>query len=182
MKRAPSQEAACFSWRSGHVQQGSITSSPLIAASRFEHLSATCIFEWVDDQIIVVRLKDLSRMTIDTWAERSLQIRAALPKGSAAYVALIAGDRLGSFSTPYLRERTRDIAEFRNDLTTYTAVVNATNTTLGKFMRIVSQSLSRLFPTVRLRFFTEREEAVTWLKECAAREQKEQKAKLASTA
>lgn len=119
-----------------------------------------------EDQIIIFAIKDSSRDTIDHWIDTINQLVDAWPADKLVFALQDFSQRKVG-PTPYSRARAKEVTSKMTALKGYVAMV-LPSTLVGHLIRIFYRGSSN-FNTQRgkmqAKVFTDRSQAVDWLKE-----------------
>jgi hypothetical protein len=130
-------------------------------------VEAGFFLEWHFEQCVVVfRMEDTRRETIDAWEKSLLEVARAWPT-EKPYQAMYHVATEGVTSTPYARQRIQErSARFFDEfphLQGQIAVLLPDSFT-GQVMRFVMQTIVRArIPGFEYRAFTDRDKALAWL-------------------
>lgn len=138
----------------------SLSTSVEREVSELEHLSPHVTCEWLyNRRVVVITTADSSRATVDLWANRAKEIMTSWPVDQPFFMAQDVSSP-NTVSTPYARERARELMKLRVDLPSYHAMIVAPT----YMMRLAQMFLwAYRRKNFEMRLFTKREEALNWL-------------------
>jgi hypothetical protein len=133
-----------------------------LKASPLEELASGLSFQWIfDHRAVAFYAQNTKRELVDAWFYKVIDIAKSLPENRVLFV-------LNDFSgkdcatTPYNRQKNRELLEMFPNRRTTTAVVVKENLTM-QLSRLFVRVLPRRKVNVYLSF--KREEAIDWLKQ-----------------
>ncbi len=134
-----------------------------MAASLPEHAAVEYVAPGVTFEqlrhIFVFTLKDLSRQSIDAWADKVQEVVDSLPKDQH-FMVVHHFDSPYMMLTPYLKSRTAQMKA--GSRSTYYAAIVLPRSGIVKLMAPLLPKMNRNGTT---RFFTSREEGLAWLQQ-----------------
>jgi hypothetical protein len=132
-------------------------SSPQNAAAKAEQLAAGANFEQIDN-VYIFTLSDMSRVSIDAWANKVQAVIDSLPEG-APFLAIHQFTSQYATLTPYLKSRSDQLVNDTHP--SRTAIIMPKS----GLTHMVTALLPKLSRKKGARFFTTREEALDWLQQ-----------------
>jgi len=129
--------------------------------TNFQDLGSGVCTEWLlDRRVTAIYLSDMTVATVDTWIEYMKKELREWPAGQL-YCSLTDLSAPQVRMTPYARIRSAETSTMRNELTTFAAVIVASNV-FGQILRPFINSFPRPSSATVKIFFT-RAEGLVWL-------------------
>lgn len=128
------------------------------------HLSPTVTRETLcNEQIVIFTLSDMTRKTVDVWAEACIELMQTCHTEGRPILVLQDFSRQGVVNTPYSAERGKAIADMYPDLKGRTAFLLPPNTDGLRIKLYMKRTVNQ--HTRQRDAFDTREEALGWLRE-----------------
>ena len=132
------------------------------SSSPITELGAGVTFQWLHDgKIIAITSENSSRVAIDAWADKLIEVIHSWPVDQSMLV-LADISRGKNAQTPYLRARSQELMEVRPEVTLVTAMVMP-HSILAQLMQIALRTSHG--SNVKMQLFFDRERALRWLME-----------------
>ncbi len=138
---------------------GDVQMSEIIRKEVFDN--DVCL-EWLDnDQIVIFSAPRPSRSTVDTWAEKVIEITDKY-RHKVRYIHDFSQSRV--VLTPYAREKAKIVNSTHPDAKGYVAVILQRTVLSSALSLFLKQDLLRRQPNIINRIFFNREDALAWLR------------------
>lgn len=129
---------------------------------RKEEFSHGVTVEWLDeDQIVVFSALRPARATIDTWAEKVIEI-TDIYRYKVRYIHDFSKRHF--VLTPYGRETAKRVNDVHTDAKGYVAILLQPSVISNAIRFFLNHDLLKRQPDITSRVFFTREEALTWLR------------------
>lgn len=136
--------------------------------NQFERLSPALTREWVADRkIVVFRLEDITRETIDKWAVEATNSLLEWPSDQP-FLSLQDFSKVYHLTiTPYLSKKSKELVALRPEIPGRTAIVLPPRFFMLPIIQGFVLALARSHKHRERRLFTSETEALLWLKSIA---------------